>query len=377
MAESKIMTAREAVKKFIKPGCCLCIGGFSYTRKPMTLVREIVRQGIGELFVTANGGASEMEILAANGLVKMLETTYVGLEGLQPVAYSIRRRIQDGEITLIEDYSNFGFAQRTVAGRYGWPFAPLVGELGSDLLQYDVFGKAGLRGRKPDGSWIHPSIPPKKFAVIEDPFEGFGYRPHAFNGGDNVANKTANLEMALNSDKYTGKKGLKVVLVPPIMPEVTIIRAQRVGDKGTVRIDGIWGPDNEQAMSAKYLIVECEQIVPEEELRLRPDQNHIAAHFVDAIVEQPFGGYPTAVPFYYDYDWDFWVNYGKVNKRSKEEVKEYWHRMVVETEDDWDFLANKVGTDYKSKSGKKGFERLFELRADADYGYKPDLQRPI
>lgn len=377
MAESKIMTAREAVKKFIKPGCCLCIGGFSYTRKPMTLVREIVRQGIGELFVTANGGASEMEILAANGLVKMLETTYVGLEGLQPVAYSIRRRIQDGEITLIEDYSNFGFAQRTVAGRYGWPFAPLVGELGSDLLEYDVFGKAGLRGRKPDGSWIHPSIPPKKFAVIEDPFEGFGYRPHAFKGGDNVANKTANLEMALNSDKYTGKKGLKVVLVPPIMPEVTIIRAQRVGDKGTVRIDGIWGPDNEQAMSAKYLIVECEQIVPEEELRLRPDQNHIAAHFVDAIVEQPFGGYPTAVPFYYDYDWDFWVNYGKVNKRSKEEVKEYWHRMVVETEDDWDFLANKVGTDYKSKSGKKGFDRLFELRADADYGYKPDLQRPI
>jgi glutaconate CoA-transferase subunit A len=192
-----------------------------------------------------------------------------------------------------------------------------------------------------------------------------------------VANRTANLKEALRSTKYTGKEGLKVVLVPPILPEVTIIRAQRVGHEGTVRLEGIWGPDNEQAMAAKYLIVECEKVVPEEELRIRPDQNHIGAHFVDAIVEQPFGGYPSAVPNYYDYDWDFWVNYGRVNKGTKESVRDYWRKMVVETEDDWDFLSHTVGTDYKCKSGKKGFDRLFELRADARYGYKPDLERPM
>ena len=377
MAQGKIMTAKEAVQKFIKPGTCLCVGGFSYTRRPMTLVREVVRQGIGDLFVTMNGGTGAEEILAANDLIRWMETTYVGLEGIQPVAHSIRRRIEDGSIELIEDYSNFGFAQRTVAARYGWPFAPLVSELGSDLLEYDVFGKAGLRGKNPDGSWKHPSIPPKKFHVIDDPFEGFGYRPHAFRGGDNVANQTANLKESLGSTKYTGKKGIKVVLVPPIMPEVTIIRAQRVGDEGTVRLEGIWGPDNEQAIAAKYLIVECERIVPEQELRIRPDQNHIGAHLVDAIVEQPFGGYPSAVPNYYDYDWDFWVNYGRTNKKSKEAVRDYWRKMVVETADDWEFLLEKVGTDYQCESGKKGFERLFELRADARYGYKPDLERPM
>lgn len=377
MADTKIMTAKEAVQKFLKPGICLCIGGFSYTRKPMTLIREIIRQGIGDLFVTMNGGASCAEFLAANSLIKWLDTTYIGLEGLQPVAFSIRRQIEDGQIQLLEDYSNYGFALRTLAGKYGWPFAPLQAELGADLLEYDVFGKAGLRGKNADGTWIHPSIPPKKFAVIEDPFDGWGYRPHAFEGGDTTANQSSNLDVARHSDKYTGKEGMKVVLVPPILPEVCIMRAQRVGIGGTVRLEGIWGPDIEQACAAKVLIIECEKIVSEEELRTVPDANHVGAHFVDAIVEQPFGGYPSAVPNYYDYDWDFWVNYSRINRRSEEEVKEYWHKMVVETKDDWEYLTTRVGTDYTCASGKKGMDRLFELRADVRYGYKPDLARPL
>jgi acyl CoA:acetate/3-ketoacid CoA transferase alpha subunit len=48
------------------------------------------------------------------------------------------------------------------------------------------------------------------------------------------------------------------MLVPPILPEVTVIRSQRVAIDGTVRMEGILGPDAEQAMGAKTLIVECE-----------------------------------------------------------------------------------------------------------------------
>ena len=103
----------------------------------------------------------------------------------------------------------------------------------------------------------------------------------------------------------------------------------------------------------------------------------IETHYVDAIVEQPFGGYPSAVPNYYDYDWDFWVNYSRINRQSKEKVKEWWHKYVVETEDDWAFLSNKVGTDYTCTSDKTGWERLFELRADVQYGYNPNLERSL
>ena len=90
-----------------------------------------------------------------------------------------------------------------------------MAELGSDVPEYDVFGKAGLRGRNADGSWIDPRIPPKKFAVIDDPFDGWGLRPHAFEGGDTTANKTNRLDWIRESEKYTGTKGVKVMLVPP------------------------------------------------------------------------------------------------------------------------------------------------------------------
>jgi glutaconate CoA-transferase, subunit A len=365
---AEIMTAREAVERYIKTGTQVCWGGFSYTRRPYTIAREVIRQRdrIQHTFATMNGGASIEEALAANDLISRLETTYIGLEGIQPVAYSIRRRIQDGSIPLFEDYSNYGYATRTIAGRFGWPFAPLMAELGSDVPEYDVFGKAGLRGKNADGSWIDPRIPPKKFAVIDDPFDGWGLRPHAFEGGDTTANKTNALDRIRESDKYTGNKGVKVMLVPPLLPEVTVIRSQRVAIDGTVRMEGILGPDAEQAMCAKTLIVECEQIVPSDELRAAPELNHLPAHITTAIVEQPFGGYPSAVPNYYDYDWDWWVSYGRLNRKSKEEVKDWWTRHVVDTKDDWDYLQRIVG-----------MNRLFELRATPAYGYRADLKRPM
>src|SRR5512138_1274050 len=48
--KAKKMPLSEAVKTFIKPGCTLCTGGFSYTRKPFAIGREIVRQNVGGLF---------------------------------------------------------------------------------------------------------------------------------------------------------------------------------------------------------------------------------------------------------------------------------------------------------------------------------------
>ncbi len=58
------------------------LGGFSYTRRPYTIAREVTRQRdrIQKTFCTINGGASIEEALAANDLIEWLETTYVGLE---------------------------------------------------------------------------------------------------------------------------------------------------------------------------------------------------------------------------------------------------------------------------------------------------------
>ncbi|MBN2720761.1 MAG: hypothetical protein JXR72_06650, partial [Proteobacteria bacterium] len=91
--KDKKMSLSDAVKTFVKPGCCICPGGFSYTRKPFALAREVIRQNIGNLFVTMNGGASICEFWCGTGLVSKIDTTYIGLEGIQPVAYSVRRAI--------------------------------------------------------------------------------------------------------------------------------------------------------------------------------------------------------------------------------------------------------------------------------------------
>ena len=361
----KIMTAQEAVERFIKPGTHIAFGGFTILRRPMTIAREIVRRRIGDLFVTMNGGTLAEEMLAGAGLIKWLESTYLGLEGGMPVAYAIRKCIEEGVIELVEDYSNWSFAQRTLAGRLGLPFMACMGDMGSDLVEYDTFGKAGLRGRKDDSSPIHPGIPPAKYSIIDDPFDGYGLRPSYFKSGDDsCGNKTNYYHNNQGSTRYTGKQGVKVLLVPPLMPEVSVIRAQRVSVDGTVRIEGLVGPDFDQGLCGKTLIVECERICPDEELRSVPEHNQIAAHFVSAIVMQPFGGYPTAVPNYYDYDFSWFSKYTKaVSRKSLSEVKEFWLEHV-ESNDDWDFLQNKVG-----------FEKLSALRSDPHYHYNPTLDR--
>jgi glutaconate CoA-transferase subunit A len=206
-------------------------------------------------------------------------------------------------------------------------------------MEYDAFGAAGFRGRTKDGLWIHPSIPPKRHAVIDDPFDGWGLRPHQYREGDSTSNDSNALDEIRQCTAYTERPGVKVVLVSPLLAEVTIIHAQVVGDEGTVRLEGILGADNELAIAARDLIVECERIVPEDDLRAVPEMNTIASHYVDAIVEQPFGGYPSAVPGYYDYDWEFWLNYSRVNKLGSVDSERWWRDYVVATEDDWEFLA--------------------------------------
>lgn len=363
---NKIISAKEAVRRFIKPGTHIAFGGFTILRRPLTIAREIVRQGIGDLFVTMNGGTIVEEMLSGAGLIKWLETTYLGMEGGMPVAYAIRKCIEEGVIELVEDYSNWSFAQRTLAGRLGLPFMPCLSDLGSDLLEYDTFGKAGLRAKNEDGSPKHSGIPSAKYSVIDDPFGGFGLRPSHFESGeDSCGNKTNYYRKEMSRPtKYTGKEGVKVLLVPPLKPEVSVIRVQRAAIDGTVRIEGLVGPDLDQGLCGKTLIVECERICPAEELRHVPERNQIASHFVDAIVEQPYGGYPTAMPNYYDYDYSWFKNYAaKVNHKKLDDVKTFWLDHV-ESKDDWDYLESKVG-----------YPKLALLRSDPRYHYNPTIDR--
>ena len=71
--QNKVMSAADAVKRFVKPGTHIAFGGFTILRRPMAVAREVVRQGIGDLFVTMNGGTVVEEMFAGMGLVRWME----------------------------------------------------------------------------------------------------------------------------------------------------------------------------------------------------------------------------------------------------------------------------------------------------------------
>jgi glutaconate CoA-transferase subunit A len=150
---------------------------------------------------------------------------------------------------------------RFMAGSMGVPFLPTFSGLGSDILEKWGFTSELRESNK--------SLPSKKIISIQNPFST----------EDNP-----------------------IVLVPAVNPDVAILHVQKASAEGSTRIEGLSFADIEQARAAKYLIVSCEEVVPNEELRLNSNQNAFPHVLVDAVVHQPNGAHPTACYNHYDYD---------------------------------------------------------------------------
>ena len=112
------------------------------------------------------------------------------------------------------------------------------------------------------------------------------------------------------------------VLLPRQRPELAIIHVAQCGDKGTARWRGVGTIDKEISFAADRVVILAEEVVPESEMRKLPEGNQIPYFVVDAIVECPWGAFPSSVPFYYDYDAPFMRDMDKAsrNRRRHEEV---------------------------------------------------------
>ena len=84
---NKLMSAAQAVAQ-IKDGMTVGIGGWGPRRKPMALVRELLRSPVKDLTVVAYGGA-DVGMLCAAGKVKKLIFAFVTLFALGAVAWGI------------------------------------------------------------------------------------------------------------------------------------------------------------------------------------------------------------------------------------------------------------------------------------------------
>jgi acyl CoA:acetate/3-ketoacid CoA transferase alpha subunit len=237
----KRMSEAEAVRRFIRPGMYIGTELYGTVRCPMSLVNEIVRQGIGDLRV-AGQGVLELDMLLGAGLVKALDLTYIGLE-VYGVSNCLRREVESGHLETCVEWSNAAIAWRFKAAAMGVPFLPVRSMLGTDTLAYSAA------------------------KVVRCPFTGD-----------------------------------PVCLLPALILDVGLIHVHRADCFGNAEIEGISGFAAEMARACKTLIISAEQIVDNEYIRSRPDRTIIPYYLVDAVVEAPFGSHPGEMCYTYRRD---------------------------------------------------------------------------
>jgi glutaconate CoA-transferase subunit A len=126
----KRMTAGDVVAG-LEDGMTVGIGGWGPRRKPMALVREILRSDLKDLTVVAYGGA-DVGMLCAAGRVKKVVFAFVSLDFI-PLEPYFRIARQTGAIEVMEiDEGMMLLGLRAAA--WGLPFIPTEVGLGTDIV---------------------------------------------------------------------------------------------------------------------------------------------------------------------------------------------------------------------------------------------------
>lgn len=243
-AGEKVTSAAEAIRSHVRPGAVLGLGGQNINRCPMALVHEVIRQRLGELNVVGCNLSMPLDQLVAAGLVRRTAQGSGNLERYG-VLFTWRRAAERGQLD-VADHSHLAMASRFLAGSLGIGFLPLRSLLGTDTLRQ-------LTER-----------------------------------GDAV----------LSEDPWTKRP---VVLVRALCPDVSLLHVTRADVDGNVVIDGVTSHEVEMAKASRVTIVSTEELVPRGVLAADPERVTLSSAYVGAVVEEPFGAFPTAVYQRYDY----------------------------------------------------------------------------
>jgi glutaconate CoA-transferase subunit A len=241
----KTTTVADAVRRLVRDGDYLAIGGFGCDRIPTAVVHEILRQGRQDLRFAGHTATHDFQLLCAGNLtgrgrtLAAVDVAYVvGLEarGLSPHA---RRVLESGEVACTE-WSNYTLAARLKAAAMGLPFLPTRALLGTDTF--------------------------RRSAAVEIvcPFTG-----------------------------------VKLAALPALYPDVAAVHVHEADRFGNCRVRGTTVADLDLARAAHRLIVTCERLIPHDEIRRDPTQTVVPFFCVDAVCEVPYGSYPGNMPYEY------------------------------------------------------------------------------
>lgn len=300
----KVMTAKDAISAFVHDGDHLCIGNYT-VGTCAELVFEVVRQEKRGLTVYSQSGILDVDVLVGGGCVDKLVSTYVIRVGGRNGGSAVERALQAGTIQM-EDYSNYQYNARMVAGMHGFTFMQVF----ESVMVTDLFNKRTFLGEN-------------KYRVIKCP--------------------------------YTGKD---IVTVPAANPDVCIVHVQRCDKFGNAQYWGALGSVAAAALASKRIIVSCEEIVEHDIIRTSPNFTIIPAFRVDAVVEVPWGAHPTEVLGYYNSDRSMHAIFSSADKTG-DGLKAWLDEWVYKCEDREAYIDH-----YIDRFGSK---TLDEIRARTFY----------
>lgn len=261
----KLMSEQDAVSRLVADGDYLGTELYGTVRAPMSLIREIIRQGRKHLRV-AGQGIHEIDLLLAADLVDTLDITYVAWE-VYGISAILRRAVESGRVRTT-DWSNGAITWRFKAAAMGVPFLPIRSMLGTDTLKHSAA------------------------RVVEDPFTG---QP--------------------------------VCLVPALFMDVGLIHVHQADKYGNCRVEGISGFAHEMARASKKLIVSTEEIVPTDEIRKYPEHTIIPYYLVDAVVEAKYGSHPGEMCYRYWRDGEHLQQFLK-DSADPQKTRDYLEKWV-------------------------------------------------
>src|SRR5262249_2645373 len=209
------------------------------------VVHETPRQGRQNPGFAGHTSTHDFQVLCAGNplgrgrtLARVDVAYVVGLEarGLSPQA---RRVLESGEVECTE-WSNYTLAVRFQAAAMGLPFLPARSLLGTDTFRHSAA------------------------RVITCPFTG-----------------------------------ARLAALPALYPDVAAIHVHEADRYGNCRLRGTSVADLDLARAAKRLIITCERLIPNDEVRRDPTRTVIPFYCVDAVCEVPYGSYPGNMPYEY------------------------------------------------------------------------------
>lgn len=248
---SKVISMREAVDRYVADGCTLAIEGFT-AFICFAAAHEIIRQRKRDLALCRLTPDLIYDQMIAAGVASKLIFSYLGNPGVGSL-HCIRRAVEQNvpRPLELEEYSHFGMVGRYTAGAANLPFFPLRSYIGTDMPAAN-----------------------DRIRFVDSPY------------GDGP-----------------------IAVVPPLKPDVTFVHAQRADVHGNTHLWGLLGIQKEVAFASKHVIVVVEEIVDESIIRSDPNRTLIPGLIVDAVVHEPYGAHPSYVQGYYDRDNDFYLKW--------------------------------------------------------------------